>query len=64
MMDNNRNPTKKRKANDGQATTDSAHDMDAGSNNGGGFLSTWFGYFSGRNAGALSGPPSIENLMQ
>ena len=62
-MSNNSNPTKKRKTNDGRAATDSAHDMSTGSNNGGGFLSSWFGYFSGRrdDAASRTGPATNEN---
>ena len=49
-------PAKKRKANDGRAATDCAHDVSTGNtNDGGGFLSSWFGYFSGRNDGSSSG---------
>ena len=63
-MSNNSNPTKKRKANDGSAATDCAHDVSTGSNNGGGFLSSWFGYFSGRRDGSSSALPTNENLIQ
>jgi len=50
-MDNNDNPEKKRKTNDGSATMpDGAHDANT-SNDGGGFLS----YISGRGDGASSG---------
>ena len=59
-------PSKKRKANDGTScsATDGAHDVSTGNtNDGGGFLSSWFGYFSGRSDGATSGlrPPAHEN---
>eukprot|EP00985_Skeletonema_marinoi_P002061 scaffold834_cov144-Skeletonema_marinoi.AAC.8 len=61
MMSNNANPMKKRKANDGRATTDGAHDVHRGNtNDGGGFLSSWFGYFSGRSDDALSSGPSRD----
>ncbi len=58
-------PAKKRKANDGSAaSTDGAHDVSTGNtNDGGGFLSSWFGYFSGRSDVASSGSPSNENLL-
>eukprot|EP00984_Skeletonema_dohrnii_P006161 scaffold2199_cov120-Skeletonema_dohrnii-CCMP3373.AAC.2 len=54
---------KKRKANDGRATADGTHDVDTGNtNDGGGFLSSWFGYFSGQREGASSlGPSPTEN---
>eukprot|EP00984_Skeletonema_dohrnii_P026649 scaffold16013_cov84-Skeletonema_dohrnii-CCMP3373.AAC.2 len=55
---------KKRKANDGRATTDGAHDVDTGNtNDGGGFLSSWVGYFSRRRDDASAGPPSNEQLI-
>ena len=63
-------PTKKRKANDGRAAaTDCTHDVNTrntrNTNDGGGFFSSWFGYyFSGRSdGGASSGsvPPTNEN---
>ena len=58
----NSSPTKKRKANDGRAATDGAHGMSKGSNNdGGGFLSSWLGYFSGRRDGSSSALPTNEN---
>ena len=65
-MSNSISPTKKRKANDGRAATDSAHDVSAGStNDGGGFLSSWFGYFSGRrDESSGSGPPNEKNTTQ
>ena len=55
-------PTKKRKANDGRAATDGAHDVNIGNtNDGGGFLTSWFGYFSGRrDESSGSGPPLNE----
>ena len=58
-------PAKKRKVNDGRATTDGAHDVNIGNNNdGGGFLSSWFGYFSGRRyGGASSGPPGYDTSI-
>ena len=61
----NISPAKKRKANDGHAAaTDGAHDVSNGTtNDGGGFLSSWFGYFSGRSDVASSGSPSNENLL-
>eukprot|EP00984_Skeletonema_dohrnii_P032322 scaffold26237_cov162-Skeletonema_dohrnii-CCMP3373.AAC.3 len=54
MNDNkSSSPTKKRKANDGRATTDGSHDVNTGNTNDGG------GYFSGQREGAsASGPPS------
>ena len=56
---------KKRKANDGRATTDCSHDVNTSNNNdGGGFLSSWFGYFSGRRDDASAGPPNNENFIQ
>eukprot|EP00984_Skeletonema_dohrnii_P022837 scaffold11933_cov117-Skeletonema_dohrnii-CCMP3373.AAC.9 len=59
MNDNN---SKKRKANDGRATTDGTHDViTSNTNDGGGFLSSWFGYFSGQRDGASSGPSRDEN---
>jgi len=59
------NPMKKRKANDGRATTDCSHDVNTSNNNdGGGFLSSWFGYFSGRRDDASAGPPNNENFVQ
>ena len=64
MMSNNGNPTKKRKANDGgRATTCGSHDVSTdNTNDGGGFLSSWFGYFSGRrDDDASSGPSREEN---
>ncbi len=67
MMNNNSRPAKKRKASNGQATTDCAHDnniMSTGSTNGGGLLSSWFGYFSGRRDNASSRPPSNEHSIQ
>jgi hypothetical protein len=58
-MDNNDNPEKKRKTNDGSATmSDGAHDVNT-SNDGGGFLS----YISGRGDGASSGPPSDDQFI-
>jgi hypothetical protein len=42
MSDNSSPTTKKRKANDGQATVPDSSD------GGGGFLSSWLSYFSGR----------------
>ena len=60
----NSSPAKKRKANDGRAATDCAHDVNKrNTNDGGGFLSTWFGYFSGRRDDAASGSPNNENLL-
>ena len=58
-------PAKKRKANDGRATTDCEHDVNTCNNNdGGGFLSSWFGYFSGRRyGGASSGPPGYDTSI-
>eukprot|EP00984_Skeletonema_dohrnii_P007208 scaffold2601_cov127-Skeletonema_dohrnii-CCMP3373.AAC.7 len=65
MNDNNSSPTKKRKANDGRAATDGSHDVHTSNNNdGGGYFSSWFGYFSGQSDGASSGPPSNEQLIQ
>ena len=59
MINNSSSPTKKRKANDGRAAaTDGAHDVSAGSS---GFLSSWFGYFSGRRDGSSSALPTNEN---
>jgi len=53
---------KKRKANDGRATTNFAHDVHTGNtNDGGGFLSSWFGYFSERRGGASLRPSRHEN---
>ncbi len=50
-------PTKKRKANDGRATvTDSSH------SGGGGFLSSWLGYFTGRRHDTTSTTCGGENL--
>jgi len=65
MNDNNSSPKKKRKANDGRATTDGgAHDVDSDSNNdGGSFISSWFGYFLGRGDAASSGPPNNEQFI-
>eukprot|EP00986_Skeletonema_menzelii_P013449 scaffold7852_cov151-Skeletonema_menzelii.AAC.14 len=60
-------PTKKRKANDGRATTDCEHDVNGNANDGGGFLSSWFGYFSGRRDEASSGlgsSPNENNMTQ
>ena len=56
-------PTKKRKVNDGRAATGSAHDVNTrNTNDGGGFLSSWFGYFSGRDGTTSgSGPPTNDN---
>ena len=57
-------PSKKRKANDGRAATDCAHDVSTGNtNDGGGFFSSWFGYFSGRSDGTSSGSPKYENSI-
>ena len=58
-------PTKKRKANDGRAATDCAHDVSTGNtNDGGGFFSSWFGYyFSGRSDESSSGSPSYEKSI-
>ena len=66
MMNNNGRPTKKRRANDGQTTTDCAHDMNTVSTIGGGFLSlsSWFGYFSRQRDDTSSRPPSIEHSIQ
>eukprot|EP00985_Skeletonema_marinoi_P001476 scaffold581_cov127-Skeletonema_marinoi.AAC.27 len=62
MDDNKSSPTKKRKANDGRVTTDCAHDVNTGNtNDGGGFLSSWFGYFSGQRNAASSGQSPTEN---
>eukprot|EP00985_Skeletonema_marinoi_P006682 scaffold2901_cov99-Skeletonema_marinoi.AAC.11 len=64
MNDNNSSPMKKRKANDGRVTADGTHDVDTSNNNdGGGFLSSWFGYFSGQwgDAASSSGPSRDEN---
>eukprot|EP00984_Skeletonema_dohrnii_P029094 scaffold19434_cov121-Skeletonema_dohrnii-CCMP3373.AAC.10 len=59
MNDNNSSPMKKRKANDGRSTADGTHDVHRGNtNDGGGFLSSWFGYFSGQRDGASSSGPS------
>jgi hypothetical protein len=56
---------KKRKADDGQAMSDGAQDVNAGNNNGGGFISSWLGYFSRqRDGGASSGTPRDENISQ
>ena len=64
-MSNCSSPTKKRKANDGRAATGSAHDVSTdNTNDGGGFFSSWFGYFSGRNDCSSSGSLSNENLIQ
>eukprot|EP00984_Skeletonema_dohrnii_P026648 scaffold16013_cov84-Skeletonema_dohrnii-CCMP3373.AAC.1 len=62
MMSNSCNPTKKRKASDGRATVDDSHNVHTSMNNndGGGFLSSWFGYFSGRRDDALSSGPSRD----
>ena len=59
-------PSKKRKANDGRAATDySSHDVSTGStNDGGGFFSSWFGYFSGRSDGASAGSPPEKSIHQ
>eukprot|EP00984_Skeletonema_dohrnii_P038656 scaffold42165_cov155-Skeletonema_dohrnii-CCMP3373.AAC.2 len=47
-MSNNTSPMKKRKANDGRATADGTHDVNtSNTNDGGGFLSSWFGIFLG-----------------
>ena len=63
-MNTSFNPTKKRKANDGRATTDGSHDVNTdNTNDGGGFLSSWFGYFSRRRDDASAGPPSNEQLI-
>ena len=59
--------TKKRKSNDGRAATDCAHDVNIGNtNDGGGFLTTWFGYFSGQRdeSSSGSGPPHENNTTQ
>ena len=57
-------PSKKRKANDGLAATHCTHDVSTGNtNDGGGFFSSWFGYFSGRNDDATSGSPRYENSI-
>eukprot|EP00985_Skeletonema_marinoi_P025984 scaffold19645_cov73-Skeletonema_marinoi.AAC.1 len=62
MNDNNISPMKKRKVNDGRATADGTHDVNTSNNNDGGFLSSWFGYFSGQRDGASSsGPSPTEN---
>ncbi|KAK1739073.1 leucine-rich repeat protein [Skeletonema marinoi] len=62
MIDNSSSPMKKRKANDGRATADGTHDVNTGNtNDGGGFLSSWFGYFSGQRDGASSGQSRDEN---
>jgi len=63
MNDNNSSPLKKRKANDGRVTADGTHDVNTGNtNDGGGFLSSWFGYFSGQRVDvASSGPSLTEN---
>ena len=62
----NISPAKKRKANDGRAaaTDYCAHDVDTRNTNvGGGFLSSWFGYFSGRSDGASSGSSGYEKSI-
>ena len=65
MNDNKRSsPTKKRKASDGRATVDGPHDVNTGNTNDGGFLSSWFGYFSGRRDDASAGPPNNEQFIQ
>eukprot|EP00984_Skeletonema_dohrnii_P006163 scaffold2199_cov120-Skeletonema_dohrnii-CCMP3373.AAC.4 len=51
MNDNKSSPTKKRKSNDGRATTDGAHDVNTGNTNDG-------GCFSGQRGDVASGPPS------
>eukprot|EP00985_Skeletonema_marinoi_P001470 scaffold581_cov127-Skeletonema_marinoi.AAC.21 len=61
MNDNNKNnPTKKRKASDGRATTDGTHhDVNTGNTNDGGFP-----HISGqRNDDTSSGPPSNEQFI-
>eukprot|EP00986_Skeletonema_menzelii_P001643 scaffold450_cov139-Skeletonema_menzelii.AAC.5 len=61
---NSSSPAKKCKANDGRATTDCEHDVNGNANDGGGFLSSWFGYFSGRRyGGASSGPPGYDTSI-
>jgi hypothetical protein len=62
-------PMKKRKANDGRPMMDEdgAHDVNTNYNinDGGGFLSSWLGYyFSGRRDAAPSAPSCDENLSQ
>mmetsp|Transcript_18720 Transcript_18720/g.37757 ORF Transcript_18720/g.37757 Transcript_18720/m.37757 type:complete len:558 (+) Transcript_18720:46-1719(+) len=66
MNDNkSTNPTKKRKASDGRATVDGSHNVNtSNTNDGGSFLSSWFGYFSGQRDDASSGPPRNEQLIQ
>eukprot|EP00984_Skeletonema_dohrnii_P004013 scaffold1377_cov125-Skeletonema_dohrnii-CCMP3373.AAC.1 len=67
MNGNNSSSMKKRKANDGRATADGTHDVHRGNTyDGGGFLSSWFGYFSGQRDGASSlGPsPTEDNTSQ
>ena len=54
MNDNKSSPTKKRKSNDGRATTDGAHDVNTGNTNDG-------GCFSGQRGDASSGPSPTEN---
>ncbi len=65
-IDNSRRPTKKLKADDDSATTVvHSHDVNTSNNiGGGGFLSSWLGYFSGRGDVASSGPSRSENLSQ
>eukprot|EP00984_Skeletonema_dohrnii_P022835 scaffold11933_cov117-Skeletonema_dohrnii-CCMP3373.AAC.7 len=59
MNDNKSSPTKKRKSNDGRASTDGAYDVNTGNTNDGG------GYFSGQRAGASSGPShEVNNTSQ
>ena len=62
INDNSSSPMKKRKANDGRATVlDGAHDdVHTVNTNDGGFLSSWFGYFSGQRDGASSSGPSRD----
>jgi len=60
-MMSNVSSSKKRKANDGRATVpDGAHDVISNTNDGGGFFSSWFGYFSGQRVDAASSGPSHE----
>ncbi len=57
MTNNNSNPNKKRKANDGQATTEGAS-----TNDGSSFLSSWFGFFSRRCDETSPGPSQLDRL--
>jgi hypothetical protein len=62
MISGDSPPIKKRKVNDDRATPSGAYEVNT--NDGGGFLSSWISYFSGRRRGASSVPHDGEHLSQ